>query len=71
MSRPDDPRDEAERARAALKRNAEMDFAAIPAGPTDETPSVTPATFGERSGFKDDPARPPPPEEPGEGGPAG
>lgn len=58
MSRPDDPRDEAERARAALKRNAEMDMAAIPAA-TDETPSVTPSTFGEEAGFKDDPARPP------------
>ena len=61
MAKPHDPRDEAERARAALKANAELDFAAIPAGPVDETPSVTPATFGEESGFTDDPAGPPSP----------
>jgi hypothetical protein len=42
-----DPRSEAERARAALKRNAEMDSSTIPMSPLTRQPSVTPDTFGE------------------------
>jgi hypothetical protein len=46
MARDRDPRSEAEKARAALKRNAELDLA--PAmSPLERQPSVTPATFGE------------------------
>lgn len=43
----EDPRSEAERARADLKRNAEMDSATIPMSPLTRQPSVTPETFGE------------------------
>lgn len=42
-----DPRSEAEKARAALKRNAEMDSATVSQAPYTRQPSVTPATFGE------------------------
>lgn len=42
-----DPRSEAEKARAALKRNAEMDSATVSQTPLTRQPSVTPATFGE------------------------
>ncbi len=42
-----DPRSEAEKARAALKRNAEMDSSTIPMSPITRQPSVTPETFGE------------------------
>jgi hypothetical protein len=44
---PDDPRSEAEKARADLKRNAEMDSSSIPMSPMTRQPSVTPDTFGE------------------------
>ena len=44
---PKDPRSEAEKARAALKRNAEMDSATVSQAPYTRQPSVTPATFGE------------------------
>lgn len=54
MSNPHDPRDEAERARAALKANAELGLA-MPESPAEAMPSVTPATFGESTGFKDAP----------------
>jgi hypothetical protein len=47
MSRDHDPRSEAEKARAALKRNAEMDSSTIPMSPMTRQPSVTPDTFGE------------------------
>ncbi len=47
MARDRDPRSEAEKARAALKRNAEMDSSTIPMSPVTRQPSVTPATFGE------------------------
>ena len=60
MSKPYDPRDEAEQARAALKANAELGLA-MPESPMEQKPSVTPATFGEESGFKDEPGRPPTP----------
>jgi hypothetical protein len=43
-----DPRSEAEKARADLKRNTEMDNA-IPMSPEETRPSITPATFGERT----------------------
>jgi hypothetical protein len=43
-----DPRSEAEKARADLKRNTEMDMA-IPMSPVEKRPSVTPETFGERT----------------------
>jgi hypothetical protein len=43
-----DPRSEAEKARADLKRNTEMDMA-IPMSPAERRPSVTPETFGERT----------------------
>lgn len=42
-----DPRSEAEKARAALKRNAEVDSSTIPMSPMMRQPSVTPETFGE------------------------
>ena len=42
-----DPRSEAEKARAALKRNAELDSSTIPMSPLTRQPSVTPETFGE------------------------
>ena len=42
-----DPRSEAEKARAALKRNAELDSSTIPMSPLTRQPSVTPDTFGE------------------------
>jgi len=42
-----DPRSEAEKARAALKRNAELDSSTIPMSPLTRKPSVTPETFGE------------------------
>lgn len=46
---PHDPRSEAEKARADLKRNSEMGIA--PAESEDEVlPSVTPKTFGEQGG---------------------
>ena len=41
------PRSEAEKARADLKRNAEMDSSSIPMSPLTRQPSVTPDTFGE------------------------
>jgi hypothetical protein len=47
MTRDRDPRSEAEKARAALKRNAEMDSSTIPMSPLTRQPSVTPGTFGE------------------------
>ena len=40
-----DPRSEAEKARADLKRNSEMDMA-LPESPPERLPSVTPDTFG-------------------------
>lgn len=43
----DDPRSEAERARADLKRNTEMAGEAPTLSPVTGQPSVTPATFGE------------------------
>jgi len=49
---PTDPRSEAERARADLKRNAEMDMS-LTQSPLERTPSVTPDTFG----VHDEPAR--------------
>jgi hypothetical protein len=42
-----DPRSEAEKARADLKRNAELDSSTIPMSPLTRQPSVTPETFGE------------------------
>jgi hypothetical protein len=47
MTRDHDPRSQAERARAALKRNAELDSSTIPMSPMTRQPSVTPDTFGE------------------------
>src|SRR3954452_9854756 len=47
-----DPRSDAERARADIKRNAEMDMA-LPESPPERLPSVTPDTFG----VHDKPAR--------------
>ena len=44
---PEDPRSEAEKARADLKRNAEMSGGATET-PLTHQPSVTPDTFGER-----------------------
>ncbi len=44
-----DPRSEAEKARADLKRNAEMDLA-VPQTPLTREPSVTPDTFGVHDG---------------------
>ena len=46
MAKLHDPRSEAEKARADLKRNAEMDSAPAQA-PFMRQPSVTPETFGE------------------------
>jgi hypothetical protein len=46
MAKPYDPRSEAEKARADLIRNAEMDSAPMQA-PFMRQPSVTPETFGE------------------------
>lgn len=46
MAGPRDPRSEAEKARADLKRNAEMD-SSVPMSPVTRQPSVTPETFGE------------------------
>lgn len=46
MGGPSDPRSDAEKARADLKRNAEMN-ASVPMSPITRQPSVTPATFGE------------------------
>lgn len=54
----DDPRGIAERARADLKANTELGLAPAE-DPSALTPSVTPKTFGETEGFKDDPGRPP------------
>lgn len=42
---PRDPRSQAEKARADLKRNAEMDLS-LTQTPLERTPSVTPPTFG-------------------------
>ena len=55
---PRDPRSEAEKARADLKRNDEMGLA-IPESEAERRPSVTPATFGERvdAGYEPDVAR--------------
>jgi hypothetical protein len=47
MASDHDPRSEAEKARAALKRNAEMDSSTIPMSPITRQPSVTPESFGE------------------------
>ena len=47
MARDRDPRSEAEKARADLKRNAEMDSSSVPMSPIIRQPSVTPDTFGE------------------------
>lgn len=44
-ARPHDPRSDAEKARADLKRNAEMDMA-VTESPLVRLPSVTPASFG-------------------------
>jgi hypothetical protein len=43
-----DPRSDAEKARAALARNAEMGLG-VPQSPAEEQPSVTPQTFGDRT----------------------
>jgi len=45
MAAPKDPRSEAEKARADLKRNAEMDMS-LTESPLERYPSVTPDTFG-------------------------
>ena len=45
MADPRDPRSEAEKARADLKRNAEMDMT-FTQSPMEHQPSVTPDTFG-------------------------
>ena len=45
---PDDPRSEAEKARADLKRNAEMGQAVVET-PLTRQPSVTPQTFGDHT----------------------
>jgi len=58
VSNDNDPRSVDEKARADLKANAEMGLAP-PESPAMRKPSVTPETFGETEGFKDDPARPP------------
>ena len=55
---PDDPRSTAEKARADLKANSELGLAP-PESPAERRPSVTPETFGEGPGFKDDPSAPP------------
>ena len=46
MADPRDPRSEAEKARADLKRNSEMGLAP-PESEDEVVPSVTPETFGE------------------------
>jgi hypothetical protein len=43
---PRDPRPEAEKARADLKRNAELGLS-VPESPLERQPSVTPKTFGD------------------------
>ena len=55
MSDPKDPRSEAEKARADLKRNSEMGIA-VPESAVEQRPSVTPETFGERTsaGYEND-----------------
>ena len=45
MAYPNDPRSEAEKARADLKRNAEIDMS-LTETPLTHQPSVTPETFG-------------------------
>jgi hypothetical protein len=45
---PHDPRSEAEKARAALTRNAELGLS-VPESPLEQEPSVTPRTFGDTS----------------------
>jgi len=47
MAKQYDPRSESEKARADLKRNAEMDAETVIPAPFLRQPSVTPATFGE------------------------
>src|SRR5688500_8211939 len=47
MAKQHDPRSESEKARADLKRNAEMDAESVIPAPFMRQPSVTPATFGE------------------------
>lgn len=56
MADPRDPRSEAEKARADLKRNDEMGLAP-PESPAEQRPSVTPETFGEKvgAGYERDP----------------
>ncbi len=48
MAQPRDPRSEAEKARADLKRNDEMGLA-VPESEEEARPSVTPSTFGEKT----------------------
>ncbi len=48
MAQPRDPRSEAEKARADLKRNDEMGLA-VPESREETRPSVTPSTFGEET----------------------
>ena len=48
MAGRDDPRSEAEKARADLARNAELGMA-VPESPLEQQPSVTPRTFGDTS----------------------
>jgi hypothetical protein len=48
MADPRDPRSEAEKARADLKRNDEMGLA-VPESEEETRPSVTPSTFGEKT----------------------
>jgi hypothetical protein len=45
-SKVNDPRSEAEKARADLMRNAELGLS-VPESPVENQPSVTPATFGD------------------------
>jgi hypothetical protein len=52
-SKAHDPRSVEEKARADLKANNEMGLAP-PESPAQERPSVTPETFGAKTGFKDD-----------------
>lgn len=51
---PKDPRSTAEKARADLRANSQMGLAP-PESPVEERPSVTPETFGEGHGFKNEP----------------
>lgn len=46
---PHDPRSVAEKARADLARNDQMGLAP-PESPAEERPSITPETFGEKTG---------------------